>query len=89
MGLDSVELVMAWEEHFEIDIPNSLATTLETPRKAIDAIEVILENSSSVKRKWTNLEIENDVCAIVAKQLGVSRQSFALDSFFVSDLGVD
>ena len=36
MGLDSVELVMAWEEAFGIEVPNGDAEILETPRMVID-----------------------------------------------------
>ncbi|RBP45853.1 acyl carrier protein [Roseimicrobium gellanilyticum] len=36
MGLDSVELVMAWEEEFGIDIPDEAAAHMFTPADAID-----------------------------------------------------
>ncbi len=36
MGLDSVELVMAFEEAFELAIPDEVAATLLTPRQVID-----------------------------------------------------
>jgi hypothetical protein len=38
MGLDSVEIVMAWEDAFGISIPNEEAFVLRTPRMAIDLI---------------------------------------------------
>lgn len=41
MGLDSVELVIAWEKEFSISIPNELAATLITPQIAAEAIEEI------------------------------------------------
>jgi hypothetical protein len=36
MGLDIVEIVMSWEETFQISIPDAEAMRLETPRMAID-----------------------------------------------------
>jgi acyl carrier protein len=38
MGLDSVEIVMAWEEAFGIRIPDADACNLITPRQAIDYV---------------------------------------------------
>ncbi len=36
MGLDTVELVMAFEEEFEVDIPDADAAHMLTPRLVID-----------------------------------------------------
>ncbi len=38
MGLDTVDLVMSWEETFGISIDDSEAVELRTPRQAIDLI---------------------------------------------------
>ena len=38
MGLDGIELVMAWEDQFDISIPDKDASTLRTPRIAVDCI---------------------------------------------------
>ena len=38
-SLDTVELVMAFEEKFEIEIPDDAAETILTVRNAIDFIE--------------------------------------------------
>ncbi|MGH7489733.1 MAG: hypothetical protein ACREMY_29640, partial [bacterium] len=45
MGLDIVEYVMAVEEAFEIDIPDSDAAQLETPAKLIDYVCARLSQS--------------------------------------------
>lgn len=46
MGLDGVELVMAWEEAFGIDIPTDVAASLRTPRDAVDYIYRHLPHSA-------------------------------------------
>ena len=38
-SLDTVELVMAFEEKFEIEIPDDAAETIQTVQNAIDFIE--------------------------------------------------
>jgi len=38
MGLDSVELVMAFEEAFGIGIPDGVASEMDTPRQTIDHV---------------------------------------------------
>ena len=35
MGLDTVEILMCWEETFQINIPDGDAAVMETPRQAI------------------------------------------------------
>ena len=69
MGLESVELVMAWEEHFEINIPNEVATRMETPRQTIAEIDSLLKAKPSL-RLWKLQEIERDVCALIVEQIG-------------------
>jgi len=36
MGLDGVELVMAWEEEFGVEIPEAAAEKMRTPRDVIE-----------------------------------------------------
>jgi acyl carrier protein len=88
MGLDSVELVMAWEEHFGIDVPNERAATWDTPRLAILGIADLIRLQPSA-RKWTPEEIERDVCAIIVEQIAIERSDFTLDSHFIRDMGID
>jgi acyl carrier protein len=88
MGLDAVELVMAWEEHFSIDIPNEIAARMETPRKTIATIEAILKAKPSTRVR-TPEEIERDVCNIIIERIGIRRKDFTLDSYYIRDMGVD
>lgn len=47
MGLDSVEIVMSWEETFEISLDESEVAELRTPRQAIDLISAKLGASEA------------------------------------------
>jgi acyl carrier protein len=88
MGLESVELVMAWEEHFGITIPDERAVTWQTPRIAILGIADLIQLQSPA-RKWTSEQIERDVCEIIVEQIGIKRSEFTLDSHFIRDMGID
>jgi acyl carrier protein len=88
MGMDSVELVMAWEEHFGIDIPNERAATWETPRLAILGIADLLKLQPTA-RTWAPEEIESDVLEIIVEQIAIRRSDFTLDSHFIRDMGID
>ena len=46
-SLDRVELIMAFEESFDIEIPDDQAETIETVQDAVDYIE---KNSKTVKQ---------------------------------------
>jgi acyl carrier protein len=46
-SLDRVELIMALEENFDIEIPDEKAETLKTVQDAVDYIE---KNSKTVKQ---------------------------------------
>lgn len=89
MGLESVELVMAWEEEFGISIADEEAASLLTPRMAIDLIASKIHQGSSAKfdRSTTQDEIRGILMQIIKEQLGV--RDFSDDDEFIRDLGVD
>lgn len=60
MGLDSVELVMAFEEEFGISIPDSAAENMLTPRHVID---FVLDARSAVQR----LDAQAHVVGVLAR----------------------
>ena len=89
MGMDGVELVMAWEEAFGISIPDDEASRLITPRHVIDFITSVLEGrtSNGRDRAWTRDEVRELVRQTIIEQIGVKE--FSDDDEFVRDLGVD
>jgi acyl carrier protein len=87
MGLDTVELVMAVEEHFEIEIPDEIAATLET---------VGLLNGyvvSALKRKRLlrvdEAGVFSELRDIICKQTGIAPERIVPDANFVKDLRLD
>ena len=89
MGLDSVELVMAFEEEFEIEIPDDEAARIITVSDARDCIVRKLrervENASAVDPE----EVWSRVKTIVVEHLGVKPERVTPEAAFIDDLGVD
>lgn len=86
MGLETVELVIAWEKKFSISIPNELAATLITPRIAADAIEEILFNQG---RAWDRESIEGIIKTTTLEVSGLDPADYHPCSEFVRDMGLD
>ena len=89
MGLDTVELVIAWEKEFGINIPNDVAATLETPGKAIDWIFATLNAQSGAQsaHTWTRDRVREVVRRLTKDQSGL--EEFSDDDEFVRDMGLD
>lgn len=86
MGLDTVELVMCWEEEFSIRIPDADKQKLTTPREAGDLIErLILEDGRQLARE----EIDQIVKLCTIENCGVAEEIYHLDGKFVEDFGLD
>ena len=86
MGLDTLEIVLGWEEEFDIRIPNEVAATIETPRQAGDYIEQAL---SSESRPLPREEIDHAVKVVVIKQLCIDESIYGPDVKFVEEMGAD
>jgi len=71
MGLDAVELVMAWEEAFGIEIPDRDAAGMRTVREAIDWIGMRV-NARPLGPCRTRRAFHRLRCALV-EELGVPR----------------
>jgi hypothetical protein len=88
MGLDSVELVLSFEETFQISIPNAEAEKMRTPRNVIDFITATfgtrVEGPSVVMPKrhaelWTQLESAMRSSGMAGKSLSWDQR---LDEVF-------
>jgi acyl carrier protein len=87
MGLDSVELVMAVEEHFGISIPDDEASQLVTVGKlhAWVVNELQRLNRLAVEPSAVFDQIRELIC----DQLGISPDRIVPEARFVQDLHID
>ena len=87
MGLDSVELVIAVEEHFGITIPDKDASTLVTVGKLHNWVvkELHRLNRSSVAETGVFGELRQ----LISDELGVVPERIVHEARFVQDLQID
>ena len=85
MGLDSVELVLAVEEHFQIDIPNEAAAKIQTVRHMRDFIVAELRRRG---READPDAVFARLREIIVEQLPFEPSEVVLDAEFVRDLRI-
>lgn len=82
MGLDGVELVMAYEEEFGVSITDPAAARMLTPRDVVDYLVPRVEGR-------TRDDIAAAVRRITVEQLGLDDDEYGEDKRFVQDMGAD
>ena len=87
MGLDTVELVMAVEKRFAIEIPDEIAATLETVGLLHSFVEFQLQRRSllPICRNSVFSELQGIIC----EQTGIEPSRVVPDARFVKDLHLD
>jgi acyl carrier protein len=87
MGLDSVELVMAVEKHFDISIPDDQASQLVTVGMLHTWVvtELTRLGRAGVDSTATFYELRELICG----QLGISADRVVPAARFVKDLHID
>jgi hypothetical protein len=86
MGLDLVELMMRFEEEFETEIPDQVASTLLTPKNVID----YLITKSEIKNKaMTRENVAQKVWLIIEDEIGIDISKYDENSQFVNDMHID
>jgi acyl carrier protein len=86
MGLDSVELVMSFEEEFEIEIPDAVAEKMITVGDVVDFVMLELVRSG---RECDPLDIFLRVRKRTVDIMPVDPDMITRSTKFVDDLGID
>lgn len=77
MGLDAVELLLATEEEFAIDIPNAVAERLTTPRRMA---EYIYGQRAGIPQRCRSMLAFHRVRTVLMRVAGVPRDAVQLDT---------
>tara|TARA_B100001093_G_scaffold133914_1_gene126557 strand:+ start:483 stop:743 length:261 start_codon:yes stop_codon:yes gene_type:complete len=85
MGLEVVELILAYEEEFDIEINESYASNMISPLQVIETIEKILITD---KRPFERFQIEATVKEITITQLKLKESDYIEDAGFRDHYGV-
>jgi len=88
MGLDTVELVMAAEEEFGLEIPNAEAQQMERVGDLFAFIVRTLQQRSA-PAAVDEADIWRRLTDIIVEQLGVRPEQVTLSAHFIRDLGAD
>lgn len=86
MGLDSVELVLAVEEEFELDIPDAAAEMMMTVG---DMHAFLIAELKRLGRESNPAEIFEQLRAIIVRQLRIKPEKVVLSARFGKDLHLD
>jgi acyl carrier protein len=84
MGLDTVELVMAVEEHFGIEIPDDVASTLDTVGLLHEFVVSQLQRERVLP--VDEAAVFSELRELICKQSGVEPERVVPDAYFVKDL---
>jgi acyl carrier protein len=87
VGLDTVELVMAVEDHFQIEIPDEVAATLETVGLLHGFVVSQLQRRSLFR--IDEAAVFSELRDIICDQAGISPGEIVPDAYFVKDLRLD
>ncbi len=87
MGLDTVELLFAVEEHFDIHVPNEVAAKRDTVGLLHEFICAELDRLG--RHSLTAEQVLRQLIGLVADHSGVDAAHISAESQFVADLRMD
>jgi hypothetical protein len=80
MGLDAIELILGWETAFGIEISDSEAFILQTPKSAIDLISTKVGASQETVGICPSIRAYHQLRTAFQESLGCQRKHLKLDS---------
>jgi acyl carrier protein len=86
MGLDTVELVLATEKHFDIEIPDRVAETLTTVGHLHGFVVAGLERAA---RPRDAAAVFTELRQLICDQAGIAPEQVVPQARFVQDLFMD
>jgi hypothetical protein len=91
MGLDSVELVIAIEREFDLEIPDADARTMITVGDMYDFVHRALAKRAQDAGAPApdQAELWNKVLDIIVEEVGADRRRLVREARFIADLGVN
>jgi acyl carrier protein len=87
MGLDTVELVMAVEEHFRIEIPDDKASKIFTVGELHSFIVGALARAG--RAEFSETQVFDELRDLICNQLAVDPRIVKPEARIVKDLGID
>ena len=86
MGLDLVELVLDWEERFDLHLSDAEFANMRNARHAIDMIHARLVAQGN-PRNWTRDSVRDNIRdSLISKKF--APPDFSDDADFIRDLGL-
>ena len=86
MGLDIVELVMAVEEEFDVDIPDKIQETISTVGRLADVVTAELQR---LGRPADPESVFERIRIITSERAEIPPDKIWRESSFIDDLGMD
>ena len=90
MGLDTVELLIELEQHFDITVPDEKAGKMLTVGDVYEYIlEALAKKRHAIVPELAKEVVWNQIVEIFVNQLGVKPEEVTKTSRIVQDLGAD
>lgn len=88
MGLDTVELIVSIEDHFEIRIPDPVAEKLNTVQDIVNCVYAMIKDRSNY-REFDRENVAKVVIELISDKSGIPVHQIKLEHSITNDLGMD
>jgi acyl carrier protein len=88
MGLDTVELIVSIEDHFEIRIPDPVAENLDTVQDIVNCVYSMIKDGPE-NMKLNMDHVAKEVIELISDKSGIPVRQIKLEHSVTRDLGMD